>query len=547
MHAFAASADPDTMYLHEAMREPDRDEFIKAMEAEVGEHSRNGNWTLVKRSDVPQGVSVIPAVWAMKRKRRIATREVYKWKARLNFDGSKQVRGVNYTETYAPVASWAPIRLILLQAVMNGWETRQIDFVMAYVQADVENDNMYMKIPKGFDVQGKDPNAFALKLNKNLYGQKQAGRVWYRHLTKKLLAIGFIKSDVDECVFYKGTAIYVLYTDDSILTGPNAAELDAIIELMKKEGLDLTVEGDVSDFLGVKITRLEDGRIRLTQPHLIEQVIEALHLKGREGNKPPTTKDVPAASSKILHECPDSPGFDGHFDYRSVIGKMLYLEKSTRPDLAQAVHQCARFQASPKVDHGKAVKWIGRYLLKTKDEGMILTPSNRSFDCYVDAGFAGDFIKEYGDNPNLARSRTGYVIMYAGCPITWSSKLQTEIALSSTEAEYIALSQALRDVIPLMELMKEMTARGFEVGNVKPRVHCEVFEDNSGALIMATEHKTRPRTKHIAVKYHHFRQYVENGEITVHPISTNDQCADMLTKPLEKEKFRRHRKKIIGW
>jgi hypothetical protein len=178
---------------------------------------------------------------------------------------------------------------------------------------------------------------------------------------------------------------------------------------------------------------------------------------------------------------------------------------------------------------------------------MILKPMDRSFDCYVDAGFAGDFIREYSDDPDTARSRTGYCIMYGGCPIIWASKLQTEVALSSTEAEYIALSQALRDVIPLMELMKEMRTRGFDVGKVTPKVHCEVFEDNSGALIMAQEHKARPRTKHIAVKYHHFRQYVERGEITVHPIGTEEQCADMLTKPLNQEKFRKHRKLIMGW
>ena len=199
------------------------------------------------------------------------------------------------------------------------------------------------------------------------------------------------------------------------------------------------------------------------------------------------------------------------------------------------------------MEHGKALKRIGRYLLATRDKGMILRPNDTSFDCYADAGFAGDFIKDFSDDPDCARSRTGFVIKYGGCPIIWCSKLQTEITLSSTEAEYVALSQALREVIPLMNLMKEMATMGHDVGTTKPRIHCRVFEDNSGALIMAKEHKSRPRTKHIAVKYHHFREHVERGDITVHPIGTNDQIADLLTKPLPIEKFVRHRISFLGW
>ena len=186
--------------------------------------------------------------------------------------------------------------------------------------------------------------------------------------------------------------------------------------------------------------------------------------------------------------------------------------------------------------------------MKTRDLGMVLRPlTNKSFDCYADAGFAGDFIKEYGEDPSMAKSRTGYIIMYGGCPLKWSCKLQTEVALSTTEAEYIALSQALREVIPLVGLLKEMTEHGFDVGTVVPQIHCKAFEDNSGALIMANEHKSRPRTKHIAVKYHHFRHHVEVGDITIHPINTLDQPADIFTKPLDVLVFAKHRKTIIGW
>ena len=545
LEAFAASADPDTMYLHQAMRQPDRDKFIAAMVKEVDMQTSNGNWSIVQRSQVPEGATVLPAVWSMKRKRKIATGEIYKWKARLNIDGSRQTKGVNYWDTYAPVASWSTVRLILTMSVIKGWKSRQIDYVQAYTQADVEIDHLYMKIPRGFEVSSDDAQEeHVLKIHKNIYGQKQAGRVWNKHLVSKLETAGFTQSSTDACVFYKGNCIYVLYTDDSILCGPDDAELDQIVQDLRNTGLDLTVEGDIGDFLGVKITTQPNGAILMTQPHLIDNILRDLRLD--KDNV--ATKETPAPVSTILTKHSASEAFDGYFDYRSVIGKLNYLEKSTRPDIAHALHQCARFAASPKKEHGKAIIWLGRYLAGTKDKGLIFLPKEQSFDCYVDADFAGNWdYKEAPDDPDTARSRTGYVINYAGCPITWASKLQTQMALSTTEAEYIALSMALRETIPLMELIQEMQTKGFDCTATKPTVHCRVFEDNSGALEIATVHKYRPRTKHINNQYHHFRQYVEQGKISIKAISTELQRADMLTKSVSVSLLRRHRESIMGW
>jgi hypothetical protein len=147
--------------------------------------------------------------------------------------------------------------------------------------------------------------------------------------------------------------------------------------------------------------------------------------------------------------------------------------------------------------------------MATAENGIICTPKHESFQCYCDADFSGNWnpnIAEY-DN-TTARSRSGYFIMYAGCPIVWASRLQTEIALSSTESEYVSLSQSLREVLPLMKLVDELVGAGFDLANETPRVHCKVFEDNSGALEMAQTHKMRPRTKHMNIKYHHFREAV---------------------------------------
>jgi hypothetical protein len=217
-----------------------------------------------------------------------------------------------------------------------------------------------------------------------------------------------------------------------------------------------------------------------------------------------------ALASKILWRDETAPSFQGNFHYRSIIGKLNFLEKSTRPDIAYAVHQCARFCEDPKQTHDDAVLHLIKYLSATRDKGIILDPKHdQSFEVYADADFAGNWHKFTAHtDPSTAKSRSGYVILFAGCPIMWSSKLQTQIALSTTEAEYIALLQSLRDTIPLMQLLQEFKSKGFPTVSTVPKVHCKAFEDNSGALELARLPKLRPRTKHINVVYHHFRDFV---------------------------------------
>ncbi len=194
------------------------------------------------------------------------------------------------------------------------------------------------------------------------------------------------------------------------------------------------------------------------------------------------------------------------------------------------------------------MRWLGRCLKGTVDKGAALRPDpSRGLEVYVDADFAGNWDPKDTSNPDTARSRHGCCIMHAGCPITWKSQLQTEFALSSTESEYTGLSCALREAIPVMELLNEMKANGFKVHTATPEVHCKVFEDNSGALEMARTCKFRPRTKHLNCRLHHFRHCVERGSMSVHPIASEDQLADMLTKPVNETTIVRLRKLVLGW
>ena len=372
----ASKSDPDTMYVDQALKAPDREQFLKAMQKEVDDHSSNEHWRIVPRSGLPSGTKVLPAVWAMKRKRRIATREVYKHKARLNLHGGKQEYGVNYWETYAPVVNWFSIRLFLVVALLLQWHARQVDFTLAYTQAEPECD-MYMEVPRGFEVDeasGKltlrlksnpdDPRkdtGFALHLLRNLYGGKAAGRIWNQHLDAKLQDLGFVPSDIDECVYYRGSTVFLLYTDDGIILDADPAKIDSFIKEMARTGLNLEDQGAITDYLGVKVEPTPDGKLKLYQPQLIDDIIAQVGFNER--TKP---KATPAPSSTILSRDLDGQPFEEDWEYRSVVGKLNFLEKSTRPDIAYATHQVARFSAEPRKSHADAIKHIGRYLVGTK-------------------------------------------------------------------------------------------------------------------------------------------------------------------------------------
>jgi hypothetical protein len=220
----------------------------------------------------------------------------------------------------------------------------------------------------------------------------------------------------------------------------------------------------------------------------------------------------------------------------------------TRPEINYAVHQCARFAHDPKESHELAIKRIGRYLLGTKDQGLILKPDlSKGFEVYPDADWAGNWEKEYSHDLTGSKSRTGYVIFYAGCPIVWGSKMQPLISLSTTEAELQSLSSTLRETLGLMNLLQELQQRGFPIPFTKPTVRCKVYEDNAACIQVATQPKMRPRTKHLSVRLHHFRQHVLDKTITIEHISTKDQIGDIMTKALPGPQFKKLRRILSGW
>jgi len=266
------------------------------------------------------------------------------------------------------------------------------------------------------------------------------------------------------------------------------------------------------------------------------------------------SKPNPAKIATKLNRLSNEPPHNAKWDCKAIIRKLNYLEKSTRPDIAFAAHQVARFQTNPKQAHTKAVQWLGRYIQGTQRKGIIIQPNMELFEVYADADFAGTWNCETThEDSDTAWSWMVYIVKFRGSPITWCSKLIPEIMLSTTEAEYVSLSEAFRTVIPLLNIYNECKERNIVSKHPQTKVYCKVSEDNSGALEMAKNPKFRPRTKHLNIKYHHFRSWIaQEGEynkdkIQIYAIKATDQPADLLTKAVDQTSFIKFCKSICGW
>jgi hypothetical protein len=359
-----------------------------------------------------------------------------------------------------------------------------------------------------------------------------------------LLSARFTQSEADPYLFVKERIAFITYVDDGIFVANDSRLIDETIELLRKRGLDLDEEDDYAGYLGIELKRQPDGSIHLLQTGLIERIIADLDLSNS-----PKTKETPSAGP--LGACLQSSPLRVPWNYRSIIGKLMYVGNNTRSDIAFANHQCARFSADPREPHGMAVKRIVMYLKKTLHQGTIIRPNNKelTLDCYCDADFAGLFAVEDPEDPRSTRSRTGFVITLGGTPVIWASRLQTETALSTMEAEYIALSTAMRSLLPLRHTLHELVAALSLSQDNKSIIHSTIWEDNSAALILAKSDPPRltKRSKHIHVKYHWFKSHLIPGVIEIKQIDTKEQLADFLTKSLPIALLAPFREKLMGW
>jgi hypothetical protein len=547
--AKTAATKEDNPTWWQAMNGPYAEEYWKAAQIEIETLERIKAWTVVPRTD--DITNVLPSTWAFKVK-RYPDGTVKKFKGRFCARGDKQIHGVDFFETYSPVVQWTTIRLMLVLECILGLCSKQGDITCAFLHASLGKDEaVYIEMPQGFKQYDKNGKPKVLRLNRTLYGLRQSPRAFWLYLTEKLQRCGLKQSQLDPCLFIGSRVICIVYVDDLLFWSPKEEYIYEFGERLRAEEVELEEEGDAAGFLGVQLHRDETtGHIHMTQEGLIKRIIEALGLDMDQTN----AKGTPAERKPLVKDENGEPQQDT-FNYASVVGMLLYLSGHTRPDLAYSVSQVARFMFNPKHSHEIAIKRIGRYLIGTKDKGMIIKPTSTiDIDAYPDADFAGLYGYEDNHDPVCVRSRTGYVITVAGCPIYWSSKLQTETATSTMEAEIIALGSCCRELLPIIALVDEI---GVAVGYKKPddddpsssSMHVTIHEDNSGALILATTPPPQftPRSKHYAIKTIWFREKIIEKKIKVVPIETRLQKGDIFTKMPSQVIFEFLRNLLQGW
>ena len=376
--------DPDLPNFQQAMSGPYKQEFLDAMQFEIKELELHKTWQVVKLRTVPKSANILPCTWVFRIKRYPDGR-LRKFKARICARGDKQVEGVDYDETYSPVVSWSTIRLLLVLTTKFGWETRQVDFSNAFVQAELK-EQVYMRIPAMFADPTSDPDEqVVLKLNKSLYGLVQAPKTWFEHLKAAFEKQGLSATDADPCLFTGHGMMVLCYVDDCLFFGPDGKQIDEFIDKLEDSGMPLTREhDDIYHFLGVEVNPDSNSKqITMTQKGLIEKVLKVTSMQDSHA------VGSPANTTPLGTDLAGKP-FNEDWEYASVVGMLLYLSSNTRPDIQFAVHQCARFTHNPKASHAIAIKKILRYLSGTRDKGIELEPTDKmTLDLYVDADFAG--------------------------------------------------------------------------------------------------------------------------------------------------------------
>ena len=508
--------DSDPITVQEAMSSPDQKLWKEAMKKEMESIETNEVWKLVK---LPKGKKAIGCKWVFKRKTG-PDGSVTRHKARLVAKGCSQQYGTDYDETFSPVARFESLRTLLALAAQDDLSVHQMDVTTAFLNGELEEE-VYMAQPEEFAVPGKEH--LVCQLKHSLYGLKQAPRCWNSVLDKVLKEIGFVQSASDPCIYIArdGEPFLIgVYVDDMLLAGKSEKCIDEIKSTLSKR-FDMKDLGELNHFLGVQVEQNhKNGTIWVGQPLYTEEVLKRFGMENCKQVATPVEAGV-----KLQKGTEDSERVDKSH-YQSVVGSLLYLSTRTRPDIAFAVGLAARFCSDPTSQHLTAVKRILRYLQGTTHHGLLFRRSKSSeIVGYSDADWGGD--------RDDSKSTSGYMFQIGGTAISWQSKKQSCVALSTAEAEYVALSTAAQEAVWLKHLNYDLT------GAVAPIM---INEDNQSAIAIAKNPQFHGRVKHISIKYHFVREQVNSNNIMLKYCRTSEMIADMLTKGLGRVQFEKLRR-----
>ena len=429
----SAPTDLDPTSYEKALSSQFRKNWLAAIEKELANHRRNGTWRFDRR---PKDKALIGCRYVFKTKRGPAG-EVLRFKARLVAQGFRQRAGVDYGEIFSPCPRWTTIRLVMALAAARGLALRHLDVDAAYlVPALPEDEVVFMRTPEGVQ---QPPGTDCVRLVKCLYGLKKSGRHWHLHLRATLIKMGFRQSEADPCLFLRdgGTLLILMYVDDLMIAGPDKAVEEVVTAL--KAAYELTDHGQLAWFLGCAVDYDRDnGTLALGQPAYIADI---LHRANMGDCKATTTPMVDRPSEAATPPSQEEEAILRKIPFREVLGALLYLSTCTRPDITFAVNQIARFTSRPRLEHWTALKRVLRYLQGTRGNGLLFRRSAVQealrIDGYADADWAGD--------ATTRKSTSGFIFTAAGAAIAWRSQAQRCVALSTAEAELIALTEGVKE------------------------------------------------------------------------------------------------------
>lgn len=489
---------------HEAMNSEKSSDWKNAMEEEIKSLKENNTWEL---TSLPNGCKAIPCKWVYKVKTN-PDGSIDKYKARLVAKGYSQRYGIDFTETFSPVAKLSTVRAMVGYAAKENLRLMQFDVTTAFLYGELDT-TIYMEQPEAYS----DGTKNVCKLLRSLYGLKQAPRCWNKRFSSWLKGIGFKMSEADPCLHIRGTnenkILIACFVDDGLVMAKDPKEAEGFISELMKE-FKITVK-PASYYLGFQIEHRQDGSIKLSQESYARKLLERFNFSEcRPVSTPMVKGDVLENEENVTQ-----------FPYREAVGALMYLMIGTRPDLAYSVSVLSRTLDSPSAQDVMKLKRVLRYVKGTVNMGIVFSANRDSYlKCYSDADFGG--CKKTG------RSTSGVVVTFAGGAVSWLSKRQQLTATSTTEAELVAANEAVKEIIWLMRLFENMGC---------PKQVPVLQIDNQSTIRLCHNPENHHRTKHISIKYFFIREKVLDGVVKVEYVSTEDQLADIMTKVLPKTRL----------